>query len=82
VRSGDVAFCLYFHPSKRSTARSINVLPDFIKPGAVEIAGVCVNGRERTNFHPHRFQIQLDPEDLDRDVIVRFRVRKQQASAG
>ena len=67
------SFCLYFHPSAHSGLRSINVLPDFVKPGSIEIASVSINGRHRAHFDPHRFQIPLEPSDLGSEVIVQFR---------
>ncbi|MBN8231523.1 AGE family epimerase/isomerase [Corallococcus macrosporus] len=71
--SPGASFCLYFHPSADSGFRSINVLPDFVKPGSIEIASVTINGRHRANFDPHRFQLPLEPSDLGSDVIVQFR---------
>lgn len=70
---GDATFCLYFHPSAQSGFRSINVLPDFVKPGSIEIASISINGRRRADFDPHRFQIPLEESDLGSEVIVQFR---------
>lgn len=71
--SGEATFCLYFHPSARSGFRSINVLPDFVKPGSIEISSITINGRRRADFDPNRFQIPLEPKDLDSEIIVQFR---------
>lgn len=69
----DQDFCLYFRPDARSGLESINVQPDFLRPGSVEIVSVSVNGRLRDNFAPTRFQVPLSPEELGCEVVVRFR---------
>ncbi|QSQ22893.1 AGE family epimerase/isomerase [Pyxidicoccus parkwayensis] len=66
-------FCLYFHPSANTSFRSINVLPDFVKPGSIEIESVSINGRRRTDFDPNVFQLPLSDADLSSEVVVRFR---------
>lgn len=71
--SPEASFCLYFHPSANSGFRSINVLPDFVKPGSIEIASISINGRHRANFDPSQFQIPLEPSELGSEVIVQFR---------
>jgi mannose/cellobiose epimerase-like protein (N-acyl-D-glucosamine 2-epimerase family) len=71
-------FCLHFRPSENSLLRSINVLPDFLGPDAVEIEGVVVDGVERPVEDPTNFQVRLQKSDLGHNVIVRFR---QTASA-
>lgn len=71
--SPEAGFCLYFHPSSRSGFRSLNVLPDFFKPGSMEIASISVNGRFRADVDPSRFQVPLEPGDLDSELIVYFR---------
>lgn len=71
----DAAFCLYFTPSRDSDLHSINVAPDAFTPGAIEIERVYIGGRERGNFVPDKFQIQLDPNDLGKEVRVLFRTK-------
>lgn len=66
-------FCLYFRPVANSGLRSINVLPDFMKPGSIEIASLSINGRQRSDFDPNRFQVPLEPGDFDSEIIVQFR---------
>jgi hypothetical protein len=70
----DASFCLYFKPDKHSGLRSINVLPDFIPHGRVQIDQVTVNGVSREHSDPNFFQIELAERDLGCDVVVRFRV--------
>lgn len=53
--------------------RSLNVLPDFFPPGALEIASIRVGSIPRGNFNPHIFQIELDEDDLGKQIIVEFR---------
>jgi mannose/cellobiose epimerase-like protein (N-acyl-D-glucosamine 2-epimerase family) len=66
------AFCLHFRPSPESRLRSINVLPDFLGPDAVEVAMVEIDGVPRT-IAPGAFQIPIGPDDLGRHMVVRFR---------
>jgi mannose/cellobiose epimerase-like protein (N-acyl-D-glucosamine 2-epimerase family) len=66
-------FCLHFRPSPASRLLSINVLPDFLGPDAVEIAGIEIDGVERPVKDPTNFQIPLAAEDLGRNVCVRLR---------
>ena len=67
----DHNFCLFFQPDKpRHT--TLNVLPDFVRPGALEIMSVRVNGVPRSNFDPENFQIELDREELGSEIIVEF----------
>jgi hypothetical protein len=65
-------FCLHFRPRTNSRLASINVLPDFLGPDAVEIAMVEIDGVERT-VPTGSFQIPLRPEDLGRRIAVQFR---------
>jgi hypothetical protein len=69
----DPTFCLHFKPHPECGMRSINVLPDFVPPGSVQIEQVTVNGTIRNHVDPNYFQIELSQEDLGADVIVRFR---------
>ena len=71
-------FCLYFRPSPTSRLRSINVLPDFLGPDAVELDGIEIDGIERPVSNRRNFQIPLAPDDLGRTLKVRLR---QSASA-
>jgi hypothetical protein len=52
--------------------RSINVLPDFMPPGSVEVERVIVNGESRAHSDPNYFQIELTQQDLGADIIVQF----------
>jgi mannose/cellobiose epimerase-like protein (N-acyl-D-glucosamine 2-epimerase family) len=64
-------FCLHFRPSGRSGLSSINVLPDFVGPGALKISSVEIDGLPRKlDPMPADFQIPLGPDDLDRHVKV------------
>lgn len=60
----DQNFCLYFHLAANAQQESINVLPDYLPPGRVEVSGVVVNGVGRTVEDPRNFQIRLNQADL------------------
>jgi len=69
-------FVMNFHPSRHSGIVGLNVLPDFVKPGDLEISEVIVNGLKRNlnrvcDNGP--FQIRLEPEDLGQPVQVKLR---------
>ena len=72
----DDAFCIYFRPCEESHFRSINVAPDALKPGSVEIDNVYVRGRPYKNFIPDRFQIPLEDSDRGAEVVVGFRTKE------
>jgi len=69
----DQNFCLFFRPDARCAHTTLNVLPDFLPPGAVEIAAITVGGVPRTNFDHTNFQIELEREELGTRVVVEFR---------
>ncbi len=65
-------FALYFRPDPSSRLESINVLPDFFRPGAMTLCAININSRRidcegRTNF-----QVQLDPTDAGGTVVAEF----------
>ncbi|MDX2084747.1 MAG: N-acyl-D-glucosamine 2-epimerase [Candidatus Melainabacteria bacterium] len=70
-------FCLFFRPRPAKGQTSINVLPDFIKPGDVEIAEVRINGIIQRYFDAAGFQVPISPEDYDADVVVEFRPKRR-----
>jgi mannose/cellobiose epimerase-like protein (N-acyl-D-glucosamine 2-epimerase family) len=69
----DRNFCLFFRPDPKASHTTLNVLPDFLPPGAVEIVRVSVNGVQRTNFARDNFQLELERNELGGAVIVEFR---------
>lgn len=70
---GDDNFCLFFWPDKESGYNTLNVLPDFYEPGALEITNITVNGVPRTSFSKDNFQIELADDELGSRVVVEFR---------
>ncbi len=72
----DASFCLHFKPRKDCGMRSINVLPDFMSPGSVEITQVTINGIPRPHTDPDFFQVELDENDLGCSVAVSFRAKR------
>jgi hypothetical protein len=71
-KGSDDDFCLYFKPDRQSGQRSINVLPDFFKPGDLEIVSISVNGIRRSSVDPDNFQIPLNESELGSEVAVTF----------
>jgi mannose/cellobiose epimerase-like protein (N-acyl-D-glucosamine 2-epimerase family) len=69
-------FCLYFRPAEQSQIQSLNVLPDFVSPGILDITSVKVNGRERKFLAQQDFQIPLQPDELGKEIVVSFRSRR------
>ncbi|MFO1154032.1 MAG: AGE family epimerase/isomerase [Rhodospirillales bacterium] len=59
----DNGFCLYFKVHSDPDLTSINVLPDFMPPGKLEIARIRANGMDVTDArkpgNPNDFQISL-----------------------
>lgn len=68
----DHNFCLFFRPDPGARHTTLNVLPDFLPPGAVQIHSITVNGVQRANFNPENFQIELEEHELGAQVIVEF----------
>lgn len=65
-------FCLFFKLNRDAEAKSINVLPDFMKAKSVEVKRVTVNGIDRTTVDPDNFQIELNESEIGAAVIVEF----------
>lgn len=69
-------FCLYFKPNANCRQHSINVLPDFVKPGTLEVTRVSIDGSDRTSLDPDNFRIELSEEELkigsEAEIIVQF----------
>ena len=68
----DDDFCLFFKPDKTSGQRSINVLPDFMRKGEVEVKEIIINGVGRNSIDPDNFQIELDEDEMGSTVVVVF----------
>ncbi|HEY9656832.1 MAG TPA: hypothetical protein V6C65_00100 [Allocoleopsis sp.] len=70
-------FCLYFKPNANCRQRSINVLPDFVKPNTLEISRVRVDGNERTTLDADNFRIELSDDELRNgstaEIVVEFK---------
>lgn len=66
------SFCLYFKPDAKSRRLSINVLPDFFKPGTLEIKRITIDGIERATIDPDNFQIELSKEEIGAEIVVEF----------
>lgn len=75
-KDDDNGFCLYFKLSPDRDQTSINVLPDFMPPGLVRIAGVRVDGVDRTAdlapTNANDFQIQVGASADPIELAVEF----------
>lgn len=78
----DNGFCIYFKVLQNPDQTSINVLPDFMPPGKLEIASIRANGidvtADRKPTNPNDFQISLkdlrgSPIDGMIELVVEFR---------
>lgn len=86
----DNTFCLYFKISSIKEQRSINVLPDFMPPGAVDITSVHANGVNVTEkldpANLAEYQVQTDdmapdPTNGAVELVVEFRTNPVPAEA-
>jgi hypothetical protein len=68
----DESFCVTFCPNGDSGIKSLNVLPDFFRPGDVKIIAIRFNGQERPVDDPHRFQIDISGIAAGAEVEVEF----------
>jgi mannose/cellobiose epimerase-like protein (N-acyl-D-glucosamine 2-epimerase family) len=75
VAESRTSFCLYFRPGKNSEFKSINVMPDFLGVDNLEIVGLTVNDHAVEYIDNNNFQIPIRPEDLDSEIIVRYRAK-------
>jgi mannose/cellobiose epimerase-like protein (N-acyl-D-glucosamine 2-epimerase family) len=70
-------FCLYFKPDRKCRQRSLNVLPDFVKPGMLEVSRISIDGSERTTVDGDNFQIELSEREFEigsqAEIIVEFK---------
>ncbi len=66
-------FCLHFRPSDKSGIQSINVLPDFVGPGVLELVRVEVDGVPVPIQDARDFQVRLGPQHLGRHITVYLR---------
>ncbi len=74
----DRTFCLHFKILGGREQETVNVLPDFMPPGRVEITRVCANGVDRPDLIPESmddFRIEVEEvEPSPRDGSVNLRV--------
>jgi mannose/cellobiose epimerase-like protein (N-acyl-D-glucosamine 2-epimerase family) len=66
-------FCLHFRPSVSSGLRSINVMPDFVGPGVLEVERAEVDGIPLPASSIQEFQVRLAPDQLGRHLTVYLR---------
>lgn len=70
--SGD-NFALVFCPSDTKAMRSINVLPDFMPPGSLEVHSIRVNGIDQSGFDKKSFQLDISEFENNSRIEVEFR---------
>jgi len=70
-------FCLYFKPNKNCRQRSINVLPDFVRPNSLQVSRVNIDGSERDAIDPDNFRITLSEHEFqlgsEAEIVVELK---------
>lgn len=70
-------FCLYFKPNKNCRQRSINVLPDFVRPNSLYVSRINIDGSERDDIDPDNFRITLSEKELqlgsEAEIVVELK---------
>ncbi len=79
THGGDDSFCLTFRPCC-SGIKTINVLPDFFRPGELKIINVKANGIPMGIRDPHRFQIDISDVPKDAEIEVEFLVIRRKGA--
>ncbi|MBF0136977.1 MAG: AGE family epimerase/isomerase [Magnetococcales bacterium] len=78
IKESDASFNMYFRVAPNCGQESINVLPDFMKPGSVMINKVFLNGMDQTDKlkprSPNSFQINLKPQECEQSLTINFKV--------
>ncbi len=66
------SFALNFMLDKDCGQRSVNVLPDFMRPGTLRVKRINIAGVDRDSVDPTNFKIELDEDELGEHIIVEF----------
>jgi hypothetical protein len=70
-------FCLYFKPNKNCRQRSLNVLPDFVRPNSLQVSRVNIDGSERDDIDPDNFRITLSEKEFqlgsEAEIVVELK---------
>jgi hypothetical protein len=64
------SFVLYFKPEKTNRIRSLNVLPDFFRPGDLKIIKIKINGMSKEINDEAQFKFQIDIADLPENSVI------------
>jgi mannose/cellobiose epimerase-like protein (N-acyl-D-glucosamine 2-epimerase family) len=67
-----VPFRLYFKPCPDRKNDTINVLPDYLPAGSLEMGKVCVNGELYDRVDRDKFQVDLSRGEKEIEVAVEF----------
>jgi hypothetical protein len=69
-------FCLYFKPTANCRQRSINVLPDFFRPGSLEVTRISIDGSDRSSLDNDNFRLELSEKEFqlgsEAEIVVEF----------
>jgi hypothetical protein len=77
----DESFCLSFRPSNCDGVKTLNVLPDFFRPGDLKIIGIKFNGTPQSIRDSARFQIDIENIEPVTEIEVEFMpIRRETAS--
>ncbi|MBF0151892.1 MAG: N-acyl-D-glucosamine 2-epimerase [Magnetococcales bacterium] len=66
-------FVLYYRPVRTNGISTLNVMPDFFRPGDLMIAGIQIDGVDRKVEDPHKFQIDISDIREDKVILVEYK---------
>jgi len=66
------SFVLYYRPNKNKSIRTLNVMPDFFRPGDLKIINVKINGVVIPIKNQHLFQIDISALPEDSVIMVEY----------
>jgi mannose/cellobiose epimerase-like protein (N-acyl-D-glucosamine 2-epimerase family) len=71
-KGSDDSFVLYYRPMRNSSIKTLNVMPDFFRPGDLKIINIRINGLVIPVEDQHRFQIDISDFPDDSVVLVEY----------
>jgi mannose/cellobiose epimerase-like protein (N-acyl-D-glucosamine 2-epimerase family) len=66
------SFVLHFRPLRNSSIKTLNVMPDFFRPGDLKITNIKINGVSIPIKAQHSFQIDISNLPKDSVILVEY----------